>query len=185
MEVHCVSLELKYQNQALKSGQHGHVLKDIDNIATIHIELEHNVVKLLQENDHLNKENEHLNKENEHLKMTYKDLFNSIKPSRAQTKVHNDSLIAQLNKKSIKNADLRAQLQDKIVAYAEIRERTNQLKGKSVKTKFEKPSVARQPNAFKFQKPSVLGKPTLFSNSFEKRDFSNQTSWSVPKTNMK
>ncbi|GJW36608.1 retrovirus-related pol polyprotein from transposon TNT 1-94 [Tanacetum coccineum] len=39
------------------------------------------------------------------------------------------------------------------------------MKGKYVDTKFEKPSVVRQPNAFKFQKPSVLGKPTPFSNS--------------------
>ncbi|GKA33201.1 hypothetical protein Tco_0719568 [Tanacetum coccineum] len=39
------------------------------------------------------------------------------------------------------------------------------MKGKSVDTKFEKPSVVRQPNAFKSQKPLVLGKPTPFSNS--------------------
>ncbi|GJT60101.1 hypothetical protein Tco_1003634 [Tanacetum coccineum] len=80
-------MELKYQNQALKSGQHGHALKDIDEIETINIDLEHSVAKLLLEN-------EHLNKENEHLKLTYKDLFDSILPSRAQTQVHNDSLVA-------------------------------------------------------------------------------------------
>ncbi|GJR20697.1 hypothetical protein Tco_0969224 [Tanacetum coccineum] len=27
MEAHCIALELKYQNQALKSGQHGQILK--------------------------------------------------------------------------------------------------------------------------------------------------------------
>ncbi|GJX72064.1 retrovirus-related pol polyprotein from transposon TNT 1-94 [Tanacetum coccineum] len=44
MEAHCVSLELKYQNQALKSGQHGLVLKDIIDIETINVELEHRVI---------------------------------------------------------------------------------------------------------------------------------------------
>ncbi|GJV30542.1 hypothetical protein Tco_1386990 [Tanacetum coccineum] len=41
MESHCVALELKYENQALKLDQHGRVLKDIDDIETINIELEH------------------------------------------------------------------------------------------------------------------------------------------------
>ncbi|GJY72076.1 hypothetical protein Tco_0475779 [Tanacetum coccineum] len=60
MEAHCVNLELKYQNQALKEGQHGQFLKvtsneakvkhDIDVIETINIELEHKVAKLLKEN---------------------------------------------------------------------------------------------------------------------------------------
>ncbi|GJZ27305.1 hypothetical protein Tco_0571558 [Tanacetum coccineum] len=60
MEAHCVNLELKYQNQALKEGQHGQFLKvtsneakvkhDIDVIETINIELEHKLAKLLKEN---------------------------------------------------------------------------------------------------------------------------------------
>ncbi|GKA30906.1 hypothetical protein Tco_0717211 [Tanacetum coccineum] len=60
MEAHCVNLELKYQNQALKEGQHGHFSKvksneakikhDIGVIETINIELEHKVAKLLKEN---------------------------------------------------------------------------------------------------------------------------------------
>ncbi|GJR16113.1 hypothetical protein Tco_0798765 [Tanacetum coccineum] len=63
MEAHCVNLELKYQNQALKEGQHGQFLKvtsneakvkhDIDVIETINIELEHKVAKLLEENETL------------------------------------------------------------------------------------------------------------------------------------
>ncbi|GJU14385.1 hypothetical protein Tco_1142351 [Tanacetum coccineum] len=52
METHCIALELKYQNQALKSGQHGQILnetnnkakikKEIDVLETMNIELEHN-----------------------------------------------------------------------------------------------------------------------------------------------
>ncbi|GJR62578.1 retrovirus-related pol polyprotein from transposon TNT 1-94, partial [Tanacetum coccineum] len=53
---------------------------------------------------------------------------------------------------------------------------------KSVKLKFDKPSVVRQPNAQRIPKPSVLGKPTPFSNSPEMRSF--QTKQSVNKTNV-
>ncbi|GKC19474.1 integrase, catalytic region, zinc finger, CCHC-type containing protein [Tanacetum coccineum] len=106
IEAHYVALELKYQNQTLKSGKHSHVLKDIDVIETINIKLEHSVATLFQEN-------ENLQKENEHLKQTYKDLFDSIKLTKSQTKVNNDYLIVQLNKMSMENADLKNQLQEK------------------------------------------------------------------------
>ncbi|GJX69725.1 hypothetical protein Tco_0305452 [Tanacetum coccineum] len=61
--------------------------------------------------DHVAKlltENEHLNKEKEHLKHTYKDLYDSIKKTRVQTKDHTDSMIVQLKNKSTKNVDLKA-----------------------------------------------------------------------------
>ncbi|GKD58163.1 hypothetical protein Tco_1295672 [Tanacetum coccineum] len=57
------------------------------------------------------------------------------------------------------------------------------MKGKCMDTKFEKPSVVRQRNAFKFQKPLILGKPSPFSNSLKKKDLSK--SRKVPKTNLK
>nr|GFC42779.1 hypothetical protein [Tanacetum cinerariifolium] len=72
--------------------------------------------------------------------------------------------------------DLKAQLQDKGIAISELKKLIEKLKGKSVKTKFEKLSVIRQPNAFKSQRPSILGKPTTFSNSFVRKDFSTSTS---------
>nr|GFA39401.1 integrase, catalytic region, zinc finger, CCHC-type, peptidase aspartic, catalytic [Tanacetum cinerariifolium] len=62
--------------------------------------------------------------------------------------------------------DLKVQLQDKGIVISELKKLIEELKGKSVDTKFEKSSVIRQPNAFKSQRPSVLGKPTIFSNSF-------------------
>ncbi|GJS28082.1 hypothetical protein Tco_0488702 [Tanacetum coccineum] len=65
MEAHCISLELNYQNHALKSGQHGQILNEASNIAkmkkeidayeTINIELEHSVATLLKENETLQK----------------------------------------------------------------------------------------------------------------------------------
>ncbi|GJU71251.1 hypothetical protein Tco_1262656 [Tanacetum coccineum] len=110
MEAHCVNLELKYQNQALKEGQHGQFLKvtsneakvkhDIDVIETINIELEHKVAKLL--------------KENETLKRHYKEMFDSIKTTRAKNIEHTTSLIAN-------NDKFKAQLQEKGFAIAALK----------------------------------------------------------------
>nr|GEU83848.1 ribonuclease H-like domain-containing protein [Tanacetum cinerariifolium] len=140
MEAHCVNMELKYQNEALKDRQHRQILnetsdkakikKEIEVLETINIELGHSVAKLF-------KENEKFHKKNEHLKQTYKDLYDSIKKTRVQTKDHNDSLIAQINSKTAENTkdhndsliaqinsktaenvDLKAQIQEKMIDYA-------------------------------------------------------------------
>ncbi|GJT99748.1 hypothetical protein Tco_1110087 [Tanacetum coccineum] len=179
MEAHCVNMELKYQNQALKDGQHGQILNETSNKAkinweievleTINIELEHSVAKLLAEN-------EKLHKENELLKQTYKDLYNSIRMTRVQTNNLNDSLVAQVNSKTIENADLKAQIQEKVFANVALKNELRKLKGNSVDTKFSKPSilgkpvlqpprnqsVVRQPNAFKSERPNFL-KPRFAS----------------------
>ncbi|GJW28135.1 retrovirus-related pol polyprotein from transposon TNT 1-94 [Tanacetum coccineum] len=76
------------------------VKKDIDEIETINIELEHRVTKLIAEN--------------EHLKQTYKQLYDSIKPSRVRAKEHADSLVNQLNQKSVEITDLNVKLQEKL-----------------------------------------------------------------------
>ena len=62
------------------------VKKDIVDIETINIELEHSVAKLLSKN-------ERLHKEIEHLKKIFKDQFDSIKKARACSKENSDSLI--------------------------------------------------------------------------------------------
>ncbi|GJT76930.1 hypothetical protein Tco_1043655 [Tanacetum coccineum] len=51
--------------------------------------------------------------ENEHLKTTYKNLFDSLKVTRAQTKLMTDSLQEKLHDTIYENATLRAQLFDK------------------------------------------------------------------------
>ncbi|GKE36777.1 retrovirus-related pol polyprotein from transposon TNT 1-94 [Tanacetum coccineum] len=53
------------------------------------------------------------------------------------------------------------------------------MKGKYVETKFEKPSIIRQPDTFKSQRQSVLGKPDTFSDSLAKKDFSNSKSVTI------
>nr|GEU39121.1 integrase, catalytic region, zinc finger, CCHC-type, peptidase aspartic, catalytic [Tanacetum cinerariifolium] len=52
--------------------------------------------------------------------------------------------------------DLKAQLQDKNIAISELKKLIEKCKRKSMETKFDKLSVARQPNAQRIPKPSVL-----------------------------
>nr|GFC32065.1 hypothetical protein [Tanacetum cinerariifolium] len=74
-------------------------------------------------------------------KNTYKDLYDSIKKTRVQTKDHNDSLIAQINSKTIENADLKAQIPEKVIANVELKNELRKLKGNSMDTKFAEPSI--------------------------------------------
>ncbi|GKF14975.1 hypothetical protein Tco_0056437, partial [Tanacetum coccineum] len=55
------------------------------------------------------------------------------------------------------------------------------LKAQLQDTKFDEPSVVRQPNAQRIPKPSVLGKPAPFSDSLERTNFAKKKS--VSKTN--
>ncbi|GJS06820.1 hypothetical protein Tco_0363616 [Tanacetum coccineum] len=91
---------LKNQIKSVKEASNeAKVKNDIDVIETINIELEYIVAKLLAAN-------EQLHKENKHLKQTYKELYNSIKKTHVQNKDNSDSLISQINQKSVENADL-------------------------------------------------------------------------------
>nr|GEU29783.1 retrovirus-related Pol polyprotein from transposon TNT 1-94 [Tanacetum cinerariifolium] len=83
---------------------------------------------------------------------------------------------SKLNKDSV---HLKAQLQDKNIAISELKKLIEKCKGESVETKFDKPSVVRQPNAQRIPKPSVLGKPTPFLDSLERKYFSKKKS--IPK----
>nr|GEY00414.1 integrase, catalytic region, zinc finger, CCHC-type, peptidase aspartic, catalytic [Tanacetum cinerariifolium] len=78
--------------------------------------------------------------------------------------------------------DLKAQMQDKNITISELKKLIKKGKGKSVDTKFDRPSVVQQPNAQRILKPSGLGKPTPFSDSLERKYFPKTKS--VPKTNV-
>nr|GEU35392.1 retrovirus-related Pol polyprotein from transposon TNT 1-94 [Tanacetum cinerariifolium] len=86
------------------------------------------------------------------------------------------------NVNNISIQDFQAQLQDKNIAISKLKKLIEKGKGKFVETKFDKPSVVRQPNAKRIPKPLVLGKPAPFSNSHERSYFSKTKS--VPKTNV-
>ncbi|GKC11092.1 hypothetical protein Tco_1007874, partial [Tanacetum coccineum] len=170
---------LKNQIKSVKEASNeARLKKEINVLETINIELESSMAKLLAEN-------EKLNKENEHLKQTYKELYDSIKKTRIQTKDHNDSLIAQVNSKTVENADLKAQIQEKVFANAALNNELRKLKGNSVDTKFAKASilgkpplqpsrnhlVVRQPNAFTSERPRI-SRPRFASQVDEKNDLS-------------
>ncbi|GKD01393.1 hypothetical protein Tco_1171667 [Tanacetum coccineum] len=153
MEAHCIALELKYQNQALKSGQHGPILnetsnkakikKEIDVLKTMNIKLEHSVAKL--------------RKENKTLKKHYKDLYDSIKITRSKTIEQTTSLLAN-------NADLKAQIQEKVFAIAALKNDLRKLKGNSVDTKFDKTSVLGKPVLPSLRNQSVVRQPNVFKS---------------------
>ncbi|GKD50361.1 hypothetical protein Tco_1279337 [Tanacetum coccineum] len=94
------------------------VKKDFDEIETINIELEHRVTKLIVEN--------------EHLKQTYKQLYDSIKPSRVRAKEQTESLVNQVNQKSVEISDLNAQLQEKVFVITALKNDLRKLKGKEI-----------------------------------------------------
>ncbi|GJT48680.1 hypothetical protein Tco_0974837 [Tanacetum coccineum] len=71
--------------------------------------------------------------------------------------------------------------QDKNIAISVLKKLIDKCKGKSMDTKFDKPSVVRQPHAQRIPKLSVLGKPAPFSDSLERTNFAKKKS--VSKTN--
>ncbi|GJS86151.1 hypothetical protein Tco_0752692, partial [Tanacetum coccineum] len=81
------------------------------------------------ENENVELEFQVLNyaKENAHLKTTYKNLFDSINVTRAQTKIIIDSLQNKLHDTIYENAKLRAQLFDKVSEQKDITKGTSSL----------------------------------------------------------
>ncbi|GJV88572.1 hypothetical protein Tco_1532510 [Tanacetum coccineum] len=101
-----------------KTSTTNSVKKDINEIETINIELKHREAKLIAEN--------------EHLKQTYKQLYDSIKPSHVHSKEHAESLFNQLNQKSIEITNLNAQLQEKVFAITTLKNDLRKFKGKDI-----------------------------------------------------
>ncbi|GJY58680.1 retrovirus-related pol polyprotein from transposon TNT 1-94 [Tanacetum coccineum] len=144
------------------------VKKDIDELKIINIELEHSVAKLLSKN-------ENLRKEREHLKSIFKYQFDSIKKTRVQSKEHSDSLIAQINAKSVENSNLNAQLQEKVFAIAALINELRKLKGKNVvDTAVSKPiATTLAPEMFKINLEPLL--PKLLKNREAHKDYLKYT----------
>ncbi|GJS17059.1 retrovirus-related pol polyprotein from transposon TNT 1-94 [Tanacetum coccineum] len=94
------------------------IKKDLEEIETINIELDHRVSKLIAEN--------------EHLKQTYKQLYDSIKPARIRSKEQCDDLINQVNLKSVEISDLNASLQEKVLVITDLKDDLRKLKGKAL-----------------------------------------------------
>nr|GEW72836.1 hypothetical protein [Tanacetum cinerariifolium] len=132
------------QSQFLKEkSNEAKVKHDIDVIETISIELEHKVAKLL--------------KENESLKKNYKELFDSIKITRAKTIEHTTSL-TETNDKS------KAQLQEKGFAITALKNELRKSTGNSVNTTFAKSSILGKPMSQLLRNQSVVRQLTTFKS---------------------
>nr|GEX28244.1 hypothetical protein [Tanacetum cinerariifolium]GEX66252.1 hypothetical protein [Tanacetum cinerariifolium] len=98
--------------------QEDKIKKELKEIETINIELDHRVTKLVVEN--------------ENLKQTYKQLYDLIKSSRIRSKEQCDNLINQVNLKSAENSDFNASLLEKVLVITALKEKLRKLKGKVV-----------------------------------------------------
>nr|GFB73514.1 Gag-Pol polyprotein [Tanacetum cinerariifolium] len=143
LETHCISLEVNnqlnteiFQRDTMSSpesaptfaelfeindlkAQVRKVKREVEKIETLNLELDHKVTKLAAEN--------------EHLKQTYKQLYDSIKSSRAQSKEQCDDLINKVNLKSAEVSDLNASLQENVLVITALKEHVNKLKGKAIR----------------------------------------------------
>ncbi|GJS53813.1 hypothetical protein Tco_0627175, partial [Tanacetum coccineum] len=139
---------------------------DTSNLQT---ELKHTLDSLSQklENKSVELEFQVLNyaKENAHLKTTYKNMFDSINVTRAQTKTIIDSLQNKLHDTIYENAKLRAQLFDKVS------EQKDTTKGTGTNTKFSNQSTERKPYLQSLRNNFVVRQPNEFQS--ERTKFSN------------
>ncbi|GKA71121.1 hypothetical protein Tco_0777260 [Tanacetum coccineum] len=94
------------------------VKKDLEEIETINIKLDHRVSNLIAEN--------------EHLKQTYKQLYDLIKPARIRSKEQCDVLINQVNQKSVEISDLNAKIQEQGLTVTALKDELRKLKGKDL-----------------------------------------------------
>ncbi|GJR31379.1 hypothetical protein Tco_1107611 [Tanacetum coccineum] len=132
------------------------IKKDLEEIETINIELDHRVSKLIAKN--------------EHLKQTYKQLYDSIKPTRVRSKEQCDALVNQVNQKSVEISDLNASLQEKVLVITALKNELRKLKGKSViacRESVNKPKVIAPVN-LKFLCNAVLAYACVYRNRFRK-----------------
>nr|GFB46332.1 pyruvate, phosphate dikinase regulatory protein, chloroplastic [Tanacetum cinerariifolium] len=116
-----VILKLKEKLNSLNGDVNDRNLKrDVKEIDTLNIELDHKVTKLAAEN--------------EHLKQTYKQLYDSVKSLRVRSKEQCDDLINKVNLKSVEVSNLNASLQEKVLVITALKVQLNKLKGKAVLT---------------------------------------------------
>nr|GEW60165.1 hypothetical protein [Tanacetum cinerariifolium] len=162
IEKHCFSLEISIQ-QKEESFQTNKPCKNQDS-PEFHEFLGINELKdqLQAKNSTINnlkKQIKHMHVKSNEAK-TYKELFDL----RIHTKDHNDSLIAQVNNKTVENADLKAQIQEKVFANAALKNNLRKLKGTCVDTKFSKPSIIGKPVLQPHRNQSDVRQPTAFQS---------------------
>nr|GEV08173.1 integrase, catalytic region, zinc finger, CCHC-type, peptidase aspartic, catalytic [Tanacetum cinerariifolium] len=114
-----IIMKLKERIKSLIGNvKEGKIKRELEEIATINIELDHRVTKLVAEN--------------EHLKKTYKKLYDSIKSSCVRSKEQCDDLIKQVNIKFAENSNLNASLHEKVLVITALKDTLSKLKEKVV-----------------------------------------------------
>nr|GEZ09888.1 hypothetical protein [Tanacetum cinerariifolium] len=114
-----IIIKLKQRIKSLSGNlKQERIKRELEEIETINIKLDHRVTKLVTEN--------------EHLKQTYKQLHDSIKSSCVRSKEQCDALIKQVNIKSAKNSNLNASLQEIFLVITALKDTLSKLKGKAV-----------------------------------------------------
>nr|GEY86116.1 hypothetical protein [Tanacetum cinerariifolium] len=154
-----VILQLKEKLRSLKGDvTERNVKREVEEIETLNIELDHKVTKLVAEN--------------KHLKQTYKQLYDSIKSLCVRSKEQCDDLINKVNLKSAEVSDLNASLQEKVLVIIALNEQLNKLKGKAVLTKV----VSLNPIDHELLKVDVASLvPKLRKNRTAHTDYIRQT----------
>nr|GEW74864.1 integrase, catalytic region, zinc finger, CCHC-type, peptidase aspartic, catalytic [Tanacetum cinerariifolium] len=169
LEKHFISVEVQAKDTVilkLKETLHSlngdvnekNVKREVEEMETLNIKLDHKVTKLIAKN--------------EHLKQTYKKLYDSIKSSRVRSKEQCDDLINQVNLKSTEVSDLNASLQEKVLVITALKEQLNKLKGKTIITKV----VYLNPISPELIKVDVAPLPTkLHKNRTARTDYIRHT----------
>ncbi|GJU63548.1 hypothetical protein Tco_1245383 [Tanacetum coccineum] len=142
------------------------LVKTINNqsvkINDLKVQLQDKIRKIKDENMSLAFQVSSLVKEREHAKLEYKKLYDSIKQTRAKTKLQTDSLQQKLNDRILENNKLRAQLKGK---FSESQMNHN---GTSVNTKLSNPPTS----GTKLYSVTRLPKSKVIPKVVEKNDLS-------------
>ncbi|GJS75074.1 hypothetical protein Tco_0724955 [Tanacetum coccineum] len=171
LEKHCISLKVDTQlNQEI--FQRDNSVSNQSALTFDHY-FEINELKAQsQEKDTVIKKVSKLITENEHLKQTYKQLYDSIKPTQIQSKEQCDALVSQVNQKSIEISDLNVSLQEKDLVITALKNELRKLKGKDVANNV----VTKHPIAPKMLKIDVEPiAPRLLNNRTAHSDYLRHT----------
>ncbi|GJT24662.1 hypothetical protein Tco_0894599 [Tanacetum coccineum] len=167
LEKHCISLELTmqlnqeiFQKESFSNNQNAPEIPEYFENNDLKAQLQAKDTTICKLKEHIKSMRE---EKNEHLKKIYKYQFDSIKKTRALSKEHGDSLIAQLNSKSLENADLKCQIQDKVFVITSLKHDLRKLKGKEVKNVAQIPiATTVAPGMFKLDLDPLA--PRLLQN---------------------
>ncbi|GJZ11755.1 hypothetical protein Tco_0546514 [Tanacetum coccineum] len=126
--------------------------------------------KMENENVSLEFQVQYLNKEIANVKNEYQKIFDSIKKTRTQTQIEIHELIEIVNQNMYAYGDVRSQNQDLLITISELKAKLKtDEKGKSVNTKFDKPSISDKPICVTPMNKNVVQKKMFVSKTEEKQ----------------